>query len=554
MKIKRSRKAFTIVELVIVIAVIAILATVLVPAFGNVIQNAKDSAAKQEAKNAYTEYMVENAGKGEMPVLFLYKAEEGRIVAIQNGAAVGVYESEDAALTALIGEDYDKDELKPTTDGKLFAYGGEVPEPVEPSEPEKTDYFVQLDKNVLTLTSDKGLNEVLTLPDPNVKFTHADMKNGVVVKAGVDAPAEGFHVQFKTADINKPLYITAKNIPEGYTFKYTGYAFYADGSNSKTSGGAWTIYTDESKKLLYNPNATILAFNDYAISYAFYSNETGEPVDAPEGDWEVLIHYGKTYTPAEYTYKIVDINGTGDYTSVVEAVEKEPENTVLVILPGTYVGTVEAFTKSIILVGVDRETCIMKSYDGRYEYPVINGSCGFFANLTMHSEYVEGVSHEVDKAAYAFHCENEYGVGKTLEFHNCTLISDFLPALGMGMRKEFTCIIDNCELISNQPADRGSYAANGSLGALYFHDSTGEKGNSYLIVKDSILTSELKNVMCPYTLIGKYDKADQNRVYCTFKNNIIEGEIWDRNGNAFEKNFVLTEESSGNTIGRLNYN
>ena len=39
---KRNRKAFTIVELVIVIAVIAILATVLVPTFGDVITTAKD--------------------------------------------------------------------------------------------------------------------------------------------------------------------------------------------------------------------------------------------------------------------------------------------------------------------------------------------------------------------------------------------------------------------------------------------------------------------------------------------------------------------------------
>ena len=54
---KNNRKGFTIVELVIVIAVIAILATVLVPTFGNVIDKANITAAKQEAKNQYTEYL-----------------------------------------------------------------------------------------------------------------------------------------------------------------------------------------------------------------------------------------------------------------------------------------------------------------------------------------------------------------------------------------------------------------------------------------------------------------------------------------------------------------
>ena len=135
MKRKNIRRGFTIVELVIVIAVIAILATTLMPTFGNVISNAKDSAAKQEAKNAYTSYMVENAGKGEMPELFLYKAEEGRVVAIQNGAAVGSYATLEEALTALIGEDYDDNELKATADGKLFAYGGKVPTITDPVVP-----------------------------------------------------------------------------------------------------------------------------------------------------------------------------------------------------------------------------------------------------------------------------------------------------------------------------------------------------------------------------------------------------------------------------------
>ena len=51
---KTNKKGFTIVELVIVIAVIAILAGVLIPTFTSVATNAKKSAALQEARNAYT--------------------------------------------------------------------------------------------------------------------------------------------------------------------------------------------------------------------------------------------------------------------------------------------------------------------------------------------------------------------------------------------------------------------------------------------------------------------------------------------------------------------
>ena len=55
--IKKLRKAFTITELVIVIAVIAILAAVLIPTFTHVVNNAKVSSAMQTCRNALTDYL-----------------------------------------------------------------------------------------------------------------------------------------------------------------------------------------------------------------------------------------------------------------------------------------------------------------------------------------------------------------------------------------------------------------------------------------------------------------------------------------------------------------
>ncbi len=62
---KSSKRAFTIVELVIVIAVIAILAAVLIPTFSTVIKKAKDSYFVQSKRNDSLEDLVESMLAGD---------------------------------------------------------------------------------------------------------------------------------------------------------------------------------------------------------------------------------------------------------------------------------------------------------------------------------------------------------------------------------------------------------------------------------------------------------------------------------------------------------
>ena len=55
---RTNKKGFTIVELVIVIAVIAILAAVLIPNLSRLVDKANESKAMQEAKSAYEAYLL----------------------------------------------------------------------------------------------------------------------------------------------------------------------------------------------------------------------------------------------------------------------------------------------------------------------------------------------------------------------------------------------------------------------------------------------------------------------------------------------------------------
>ena len=105
---KMNKKGFTIVELSIVIAVIAILAAILVPSFSGLIGQSKDTAAKENAKIAYQEYILD-AGEEEIADNLIYE-DNGRFVVIQGSSVKDVYSTKLAAAQA-IDTDYTAEEL-----------------------------------------------------------------------------------------------------------------------------------------------------------------------------------------------------------------------------------------------------------------------------------------------------------------------------------------------------------------------------------------------------------------------------------------------------------
>ena len=66
---KRTNKGFTLVELIIVIAVIGVLAAILIPTFANVIDKANAKSAKSDARNALSIWLSENTDGAEGGIL-----------------------------------------------------------------------------------------------------------------------------------------------------------------------------------------------------------------------------------------------------------------------------------------------------------------------------------------------------------------------------------------------------------------------------------------------------------------------------------------------------
>ena len=114
--IKKFKKAFTITELVIVIAVIAILAAVLIPTFSTVISKANESAAMQDCRNEWTEMSVDIIGNEEKgdDYLFVYTKGDNTYYYI---VVDGNFNATKLDLTEVPSDSYTYDEKTFTVDG-----------------------------------------------------------------------------------------------------------------------------------------------------------------------------------------------------------------------------------------------------------------------------------------------------------------------------------------------------------------------------------------------------------------------------------------------------
>lgn len=81
---RKLKRAFTIVELVIVIAVIAILAAVLIPTFINVTKSAKQSSDVSAVRNMNTYLAVDEATKGTMTIVDVFETLEEYGISAEN--------------------------------------------------------------------------------------------------------------------------------------------------------------------------------------------------------------------------------------------------------------------------------------------------------------------------------------------------------------------------------------------------------------------------------------------------------------------------------------
>jgi len=175
---RNNRKGFTIVELVIVIAVIAILAAVLIPTFANIIKKANTAADIQTVKNLNT------------------------IVATEGAINGGIKTAHDA-IVAVSENGYDLVHITPTEDGRTIVWDGA--------------------NSCFALLNDEGK---VVFPDDNVRTVETPKANLFVVSSTY--PAEDFdeYAVYLTKDYAGEAVITVKaGLDVGYNDQITNITY-----------------------------------------------------------------------------------------------------------------------------------------------------------------------------------------------------------------------------------------------------------------------------------------------------------------------------------------
>ncbi len=231
----------------------------------------------------------------------------------------------------------------------------------------------------------------------------------------------------------------------------------------------------------------------------------------------ICFSLGMKVSAQEENIYYVKQDGTGDFVSIQEGVDQAEDGAVLIIASGTYNEAVTVTDKTIRLVGINREKCIIMASAENYHSVPLTISAGMICNLTIYGknlngEYIQPI--RLDEASvyewqdtfpgYAIHVDQDYSYGRELVIDNCKVISDSNQCIGIGSRGNSRIQISNSELI-----------ANGQGGCIYLHNNSNPElgGEAQFIMQNCKMT----NYKCPY-IMALHSMGNTNPLYLTFEN------------------------------------
>lgn len=221
----------------------------------------------------------------------------------------------------------------------------------------------------------------------------------------------------------------------------------------------------------------------------------------------------------------VNPDGTGDFESIQEGVDSVASGDTLLIYPGVYEENVIIENKTVNLVGVEPEYCILTANVDNYHYIPLTVAAGRVYGLTIcgtskkeddgraADAILAGMSYDIYDSesiyawqnmysGYAIHIDDQYASGKTLHIENCRIISEGNYCIGIGCWGNMETTVEDCQLISG-----------GGSGCIYLHNNAIDEGRSQISVRNSRLSA----YRGPY-VIAVHSEGTINPVDLTFQN------------------------------------
>lgn len=247
-------------------------------------------------------------------------------------------------------------------------------------------------------------------------------------------------------------------------------------------------------------------------------------VSAADEQWfrsqlELAMQEGNVYVVAQ--------DGTGDFMSIQEGVDTAESGDTLVICPGVYTETVEIMAKTVNLLGVDRDTCVLAYDTADYNSVPLTIASGSVRNLTIRGYasvqtdvstpiLTEELQWQEPYSGYTVHIDQNYLYGRELSFENCRIESYNSYCLGIGMRGESSITLTDCEI-----------AAAGKGGCIFAHDVDAlEVGGECALI---IRSSSLQSSVCPYIMtINALSR--ENHINLTFQGVRVYGVAYEDEG------------------------
>lgn len=169
--------------------------------------------------------------------------------------------------------------------------------------------------------------------------------------------------------------------------------------------------------------------------------------------------------------------GESSYTTIQSAVSAASDGDTILIMPGTYTEQVAAWGKTVHLLGVCRDTCILIDHSSDYDTPPLEIGSGSVRNMTIIEDHAspdpalqtgsdtDGKAFNLERA-YTLHIEDYTAIGKALVVEDCTIRNTKRAAIGMGTYDRQQVTFRNCDIWSGLP----TRTADVRRGAFYFHN------------------------------------------------------------------------------------